>query len=943
MAFGDQLKVRVLSPFITGTDPECSVYPMIFDASKKNNLREPNQGRYLFQRYFFPTLPGSPPDNSPTEAEIILNSSDNEAVVNFTKDHRQSDLDGFAVGYGLYFFCIDIPSLECDPDHTHIWDRVILPIDFRDSRFTNTYGTGEDIEILFKISPYPLITDPKNCGVYPPFEKREGVEPFIRITSPRVIELTPPDGSRRFNIDQQAVETIFEKGIPEYDFTIENQLVDPSVEVSHLPDIVNYIGMGQILSHPAILKQNNYSMNDGYTQQFVITTRFEVEFGNGVFYYRKESDVAIYVEGQPEFTGGHWWNVVKAIGTSENRRVSFRKNPTSPEGDITGLKFSSSNAIGTYIRVDFDLCDIRLDEPIKYICASLPTTAVSRSPLNVRRSILESTTSLLYPYGLTVVDIQNVLKVNIQGCSLVGGMIGIRASGDCRGSLIGGDIAGPNENIIQNMNGHGIEMIALKSKGYAGTNIVASDVFKVGYNIIEDNKGYGIHIREADTNPYIFGNIIEHNGFTMPDVNMWQSRQADAVNVNQAFGVFQKNYMRNSGAYGLHAAAAAEPKGYDPKAPDLFKGENCISNNYFNIGANHSSKLWLGSPKNVDPNYSGGYNSIINPRGTWSTTAWQVTLDILSYGFLEWNYWKPDQLIQAVNGADYTSTDLQTEAEAVCPNGLTSGGGYSNSSTHQNIVDSINVAIHSSNWVNAKSYSLLLLNIQPDPIEATIASSALVTTYLNTNDATILQSLHDFAIDLSDTSRLLATAAYAMKAHNIAQQYMVSVAIGDSIAKWFPYSEHWQMAYLQNAYVLWDFYRNKSAAEELLLSVWNLYQDSYTIGAYISIMGEYPPGLFAKRASPYSRKTIANFSLEDCYPNPFNPSTTIAYSLPSDGTARLFVRDALGREISVIHQGYQSAGRHTRNFDASGLPSGIYFYTLTFEQSTLTKPMMLVK
>jgi hypothetical protein len=85
------------------------------------------------------------------------------------------------------------------------------------------------------------------------------------------------------------------------------------------------------------------------------------------------------------------------------------------------------------------------------------------------------------------------------------------------------------------------------------------------------------------------------------------------------------------------------------------------------------------------------------------------------------------------------------------------------------------------------------------------------------------------------------------------------------------------------------------------------------------------------------------FVLEQNYPNPFNPSTVISYSLPVNGFIELKIFDILGNEITVLENGFKQAGNHSVNFNASGLSSGIYFYTLKSGEFTLTKKMMLLK
>jgi hypothetical protein len=76
-------------------------------------------------------------------------------------------------------------------------------------------------------------------------------------------------------------------------------------------------------------------------------------------------------------------------------------------------------------------------------------------------------------------------------------------------------------------------------------------------------------------------------------------------------------------------------------------------------------------------------------------------------------------------------------------------------------------------------------------------------------------------------------------------------------------------------------------------------------------------------------KIPTEYSLSQNYPNPFNPSTTIKFSVPEESTVRLSIYNLLGQEVNVLlNNEIQSAGSYNLNFDASRLPSGIYFYRL---------------
>ena len=92
-----------------------------------------------------------------------------------------------------------------------------------------------------------------------------------------------------------------------------------------------------------------------------------------------------------------------------------------------------------------------------------------------------------------------------------------------------------------------------------------------------------------------------------------------------------------------------------------------------------------------------------------------------------------------------------------------------------------------------------------------------------------------------------------------------------------------------------------------------------------------------------SEELPTEVALSQNYPNPFNPQTTIDYALPKAGDVSLIVYDMLGREVDVLLDGPQAAGRHTVRFGANHLPNGTYVYRLVAADKTITRTMVLVK
>lgn len=86
-----------------------------------------------------------------------------------------------------------------------------------------------------------------------------------------------------------------------------------------------------------------------------------------------------------------------------------------------------------------------------------------------------------------------------------------------------------------------------------------------------------------------------------------------------------------------------------------------------------------------------------------------------------------------------------------------------------------------------------------------------------------------------------------------------------------------------------------------------------------------------------------NYSLKQNFPNPFNPSTNIKYSLAKAGNVTLKVYDIFGREVTTLIDTHKSAGNYEINFNASGLASGVYFYVLNSRGFRDVRKLMLLK
>jgi hypothetical protein len=102
---------------------------------------------------------------------------------------------------------------------------------------------------------------------------------------------------------------------------------------------------------------------------------------------------------------------------------------------------------------------------------------------------------------------------------------------------------------------------------------------------------------------------------------------------------------------------------------------------------------------------------------------------------------------------------------------------------------------------------------------------------------------------------------------------------------------------------------------------------------------DYGSGTVAGR----NKEKLFPLRLDQNFPNPFNPVTSISFTLPESGLVRLEVFDALGQTVGVLADEWRSQGRHLVAWNAAKCPSGIYFYRLLFNGQVTTKSMLLVR
>ena len=117
----------------------------------------------------------------------------------------------------------------------------------------------------------------------------------------------------------------------------------------------------------------------------------------------------------------------------------------------------------------------------------------------------------------------------------------------------------------------------------------------------------------------------------------------------------------------------------------------------------------------------------------------------------------------------------------------------------------------------------------------------------------------------------------------------------------------------------------------------NIPPNTYVVNSNLVLGSNGPTMVETRMGSPYS------FELEQSYPNPFNPTTTIRYTIPERTRVVLKVFNILGKDVATLVNEDQEAGPQSVRFDASGQASGLYFYRLEAKGFVEVKKTLLLK
>ncbi len=875
----------------------------VFDADGRNSFRA-NQlsgSPSMYAKY----LSVSDIQTDSTTNAVELDTINATARIGFVAGDSPSDYSDLALGYGLYYICIEYPFLTCTVPYIASWNRSSWIVDLRDSRYSRDYGNGNDgvIQVRIQIRWQDEMCGPATIDLE--FNTPGRSEPLIA-TSRSIV------GDNYGCNTPIPVHLLFEQDAPHFDFIIDNDIYN-GLDSSDFNTMSRHLE----LTHSATI---NTDISLAPLRRFGIANSY-----NGLFYHIDRDSVNVTLNNRCSVTSsGSSIGFFEIRGGAGNPIRICNSNPFDLVGfNLNGVDAIIANAV------------ITSTAPVEYYGTA---TGRSLAMLNTRllMSEIDGAEEFVFdeqPYALRT---ENAL-VSVDSCvirpadSSLSNGTGVLIKNAYGGSVI-------KHSLVESFPGHGIEIVD-GPEVYDSTS--SNNMFRIESNTIQSNRLYGVHIRGGNAMPLLRANVVRNNGWFGRNTEEEQSRKFDGINVFSSRAVIIRNTVDSNGAYGAHAAFSAKIESHRFDTTDA--GKNCFKGNYYNLGSS-LSVIELGKDS-----LHGG-NSFVGPRATWSL-PYHVTIDNRSRARIIGNAWESPSsgsnvLVLAQDSSIYDASSPYYGEPILC---TTSYVPKYIRSDYYPITDqmlAIGDAIVDEDWVNVRDLSFQLLHNAGTDYEAGFATSSLMTAFRESSDPAIPVFL---GIEARDTLRSIpsfhAGVAAAIIYSNVSE-YDSSIYYTDNIAQRNLYSSTWRMANIFKAFVLSDCLGYYYAAEDVLMSVLQYYpDDSQALGAFYSIKGQLPVD-FMKRNRAVSNRALIDMSYSsfDVYPNPTRSTLNAVVRVGSDANVEISMFDiSTRRKYPMMERVRLTAGQHEVVLKTELIPPGHYHVIVTVNEEVLRRIVRIDK
>jgi|GEM_PF-3835831 len=455
----------------------------------------------------------------------------------------------------------------------------------------------------------------------------------------------------------------------------------------------------------------------------------------------------------------------------------------------------------------------------------------------------------------------------------------------------------------------------------------------VQYNTINNNTSFGIYL--YNSYGWIYNNQIRNNSSAGIDCYYYSSPMLTN-------NIITGNY------FGISASTYCSPS----------IGSNVIKSNSYGIMAGYCNNIYMGGYHYL------GYNSV------YSNTYYAINAQYAGTIYAEYNWWG-----QYPPGSSqfYLVSSTLDDSYALSSDPNSGRSIASQENKFQNpVIQSTNLQVGGESFtVDSTSNELseaVQLEMQKDYNNAIVKYSDVFNKELNSNkgisaligirECYDLSGKKGFDNYLNNTvatknknKNALAVVTLEMLNHSLIENQNYSEAVNNmlSIKDNMTLNSDIEKENLFNlGYAYQNYMNDKTNASIYLNELINKYPDDLITQQAKLLLGEEnnsdQQNNMVKKTTEDNIINLPNdFALTQNYPNPFNPTTIISYQIPTNGFVLLKVFDALGREVKTLVNESKGKGSYNVSFNASSLPSGIYFYQLRAGDYISTKKMVLLK
>lgn len=601
---------------------------------------------------------------------------------------------------------------------------------------------------------------------------------------------------------------------------------------------------------------------------------------------------------------------LQAVG-KEGERIVF----TSPnQQSWQGIEFNGDG--GSVNGSSLQYCDIRY--------ASLPIKTTNKPNLHINQvtignsSFYNGSDNAAMAFYNSLPSIRNV-TINGQSNS----WNGVRFAQGSRGSIWYSTIRqlGAGNGIVVQGNSYPQIMYSnIDSNYYHGIIVVSNGVQTNGPN-----------------NPYIYGNNLRRNGFA------FGTKYYNGIDVYASSAHVRWNAVSHSN-WGVICNQAGIIWTEEVNAPWWELGANVLTNNVYGLAAYNGSTIFFGRAvvEGGTTYYYGACNKI-HSNDTYDAVA--ASSSVVKAQGNWWGQYPPNYSKIFVSNA-WLDVDPARQWEDYCDPDWGGGGariapaGSSTSSSTMDGASLLEAALNAyvqQDYAKAATLYRTVLTTSDALHEQQRALAGLYHVFGATKDEALLVQMNAYASQRSEMGYIASLLHARM---NLAlQRYGEAVASLQRLRSQARGTEYEKHALITLASLGGFSESQRTTAQQYLTELVQRYSATVDKGLLVALGATVGEGS-AKIASGESGQrelTISN------YPNPFNPATVIRFTLPEAGHTSLKVFDLLGREVASLLNEHRAAGSHQVQFDASALPSGVYFYRLESAGRVMIQKMVLAR